>query len=73
MKLYVLRRLDAPDYDEQAGIIVRAASATEARLIAADNAGLEGPEVWKSRDSASVRAIHLRGKAGVVLRDFRHG
>lgn len=49
-------------------VIVRAACLTCARDVAAENAGGEGPLVWRDPQRSSVEVLRPEDKRGLVMR-----
>ncbi len=53
------------------GVVVRAQTKTDARQLAANNAGIEGPQAWMdSRFSVCLR-LENKGAEGVLILDKR--
>lgn len=71
MRLYLLKRDDRVCFDEAAGFVVRASCPSEARLIASEHCGDEGPDMWL--DAAVCEVLTETGSGGVVLRSFQAG
>jgi hypothetical protein len=42
-------------------------------MLAAENAGDEGPEAWLSPDSASCAELNADGDATVIMQDYNPG
>jgi len=73
-RLYLLKTLAHPDYDEARAFVVSAPCSLHARAFAADNCGDEGPTVWTdSTRSTCDRIDDDVPAAGVVIRDFHAG
>jgi hypothetical protein len=76
MKIYLLTRdPEAVGYDENAAMVVRAASPKTARKearAAAEGHGDEHPDAWLSEATTVVR-IREAGEPCLILRDFRAG
>ena len=74
MKLFYLKRSSYfPIYDAAYGFVVRAKNEAQARKLAAEKCGGEGPDVWLS-SAAGTECTELtaEGEPGVVLRDYTH-
>ena len=76
MRYWILKAKDdqEPDYDVANGFVVAAASAKDARVIAAMNCGDEGPDYWM--DSSKSTCGHLPtypAKPRLIMRDFNNG
>ncbi len=59
-----------PWYDKAFCFVVRAASEEHARLVASDQAGDEGKEVWLDASKTSCKAIDPNGPPEVLCRDM---
>lgn len=78
MKIYELRkRTDLkgqnpwePWYDKAFGFIILAKSEDEARKIASENCGDEGPDAWLSNNYSSCNVLDSHGSSRLILRDF---
>lgn len=73
MKLWILKRIDRPDWDEMAGMVVRALDETAARGLAATEAGNEGFVVWLAAATASCEELTTDGEPEVIIMDFNAG
>lgn len=72
MKLWNLKNL-ALGLDIVAEFLVRAENEDDARRIASERAGDEGPGCWLDPASSSCEAITVKGKTGIVVRAFVPG
>lgn len=72
MKLYLLRPVKPwePGYDKAAGFIVRAKTARQARDLASNDAGDEGPGVWLNPKDTTCEIVTAAGAISVLIRDF---
>lgn len=75
MRLYLLKPIDEsthwmPWFDKAFGFVVRAASETDARAMAAADAGDEGAATWL--DATFTQCVELAddGKPGVIIQEF---
>lgn len=59
-----------PWYDKCFGAVVRAKSEYEARRLAAEQAGDEGPAAWRNPENSLCEPLDHKGTAGVVMRDY---
>jgi hypothetical protein len=77
MKLYILKRLDEVDYDENRAVIVRASNSYQARKLASGICGTvcryEKPETWLSAKTSSCNILKSCGKQEIILIDYRAG
>jgi hypothetical protein len=85
MKLWLLREREGlPDtkaqnpwlitYDCTYGLVVRAATAEEARAIAAEHSvGAEGKRAWLDATFSTCEELTTQGTPGVILTDFHAG
>ncbi len=77
MKLWLLTRNpvdDDPIYDTVDGLVVRAPSEMDARMLAFESPGDEGGETWKDGDRSSCELIgEGPGEMKILLVDFHHG
>lgn len=83
MNLYLLQadrgdpkvREVVPTYDAAHGFVVRAVDERQARQLAADLCGDEGPNVWwgGTFTSCELLATNVFGEAEVILRDYNAG
>lgn len=78
MNLYLVRRPDttSPQHDATFGFVVRAARASDARRLAAEQCGDEGPAVWTDQRTSTCAEIGIApegSEPSVVLRDFNAG
>ena len=67
---------DARPHDEACGFVVIAKDAREARRVASDDCGDEGPDLWlKARRSTCLELTprSTGGRSEVVLRDYNAG
>lgn len=83
-KLYVIRPVDfdadhsavpkdspwSPWYDKAFKFVVRAPSQAEARRLAANNCGDEGPGVWLDSRATRCDRLKRKGEVEIVCRDF---
>jgi hypothetical protein len=60
-------------YDKAFGFVVRARNEAEARMIASQDPGDEGPGAWKDPELSTCREIPSRGEAQMIMRDFAAG
>lgn len=68
-RLWLLRRpAAAPHYDTVIGLVIRASDEAQARQMAAEVCGDEGPDVWLH--AAVCIQLTEAGHPCVVLRDF---
>lgn len=75
MNIYKLSRLDKVGHDEAVGFVILAQSVDEARRIASDKAGDEGPSTWVD-DKLSLCELIGDGPLRedlIVLRAFNAG
>lgn len=72
MKLWLLKRTDRIGYDECDGFVVRAKTETDARALAAEQAGDEGKDVWLS-PAVTCTELTAKGEPGIVLSSFNAG
>lgn len=71
MKLWLLTRIESPDYDETGGFVIRAQDEERARAIATER---DRTEVWLDPDQTTCVSITGKyGREGVLLRDFNAG
>jgi hypothetical protein len=70
MSLWLITRNDEGKYDENFRLVVRAATAKEARQIAA-NAACD--EVWLNSKLSKCRKLFYEGKKGIIIVDSRAG
>jgi hypothetical protein len=70
MKLWLLEQRNF-DYDEMAGIVIRANHESEARHEASKHAGSEGWGVWCDPAHTTCERLTEEGSLGFILRDFR--
>jgi hypothetical protein len=75
MKLWLLTEIDTnkPNYDTADGFVVRARSASEARRLAALQAGDEAGAYWRDAKRSKCKMLRAKGRAGVILRDYHGG
>jgi hypothetical protein len=76
MRLWLLKRIRGERdliYDCNDGFVIRAESSTDARLIASQQFGDEGPNVWLSNDTSRCEELLQSGEPGVILIDFHAG
>jgi hypothetical protein len=59
-----------PWYDRCFGMVVRASSATEARLLAGRSAGPEGVVAWENKLLSSCEILKSDGASEVVIQDI---
>ncbi len=59
-----------PWYDKCFGQIIRARNAKEARQIATSNCGDEGEKAWLNTSLTMCKKLSIKGKSGLVMRDF---
>lgn len=74
--LWLVKRVVKGDdiYDCADGFVIAAEISAEARAIAGDHCGDEGPDVWYDIRRVSVELIgETEWGDGVILRDFRCG
>lgn len=72
MKLWLLSR-GSKSVDEAYGFVVRAKTEADARLIAAENCGDEGHNVWLQTKKSTCEQLSARGDREMILRDFNAG
>jgi hypothetical protein len=74
-KLYQLQRkkTERISYDETRGMIVRATSPAEARVIASTHQGDEGREAWLDTSRTTCKVLSSDGTLGLVLKDYLNG
>jgi len=75
MKLYILRPIKGrrewtPWYDKCFGLVVRAKSEEEARVIASHEAGDEGGKAWLNDCASTCEVLSTKGEIGIVIKDF---
>ncbi len=76
MKLYLLQNPDHDDrkHDIACGFVIRAKSPKEARKIASQQCGDEGPGTWLDPEMSSCLRIPVESvHSEVILRDFNAG
>jgi hypothetical protein len=74
MNIYLLTSLEGCDYDETAGLVVRASSPRAARALAGTHCStLDAPGRWASTARSSCTLLKPSGKPTVILTDFRAG
>ena len=73
--LFLLTRLERPDYDENTAFVVRADSVKEARRLVNDLPNLDMAEgnIWQDTKRTKCRQIKTEGSKGVILRSFKNG
>jgi hypothetical protein len=75
--IWLLKRLESVDYDENDGFIITAPDEYTARLIAASNAGNEGRSTWTNIALSSCTVIgvltHPDPTPRILLRSFNAG
>lgn len=76
MELWILRPVDgcelwSPWYDKAFGFVIRAATESDARRIAAGDAGDEGEEAWLDSSNSTCVTLDDGDKEEVVMRDLR--
>lgn len=75
MKLWILKPIDdqsgpwEPWYDKTFGFIVRAESEEQARVLAAEQCGDEGPDAWLDESLSTCIELTSDGEAGVIIED----
>jgi hypothetical protein len=75
-KLWILRPANEdaapwmPWFDRMFGFVIRAKSESAARMLAAEQAGDEGPQAWLSPDSAPCTELRVDGHEEVIMRDY---
>jgi hypothetical protein len=74
-KLWIVERegKQEPIYDAAHGFIIRAETEEDARIIASENHGDEGPDCWLDVTRSDVRELLADGVPGVVMTDFCNG
>jgi hypothetical protein len=72
MQLYSLVPIQPwePWYDKAFGFVIRAASEQDARQMASENAGDEGPDVWLDHTKTTCTLLTTDGEWCVICRDF---
>jgi hypothetical protein len=73
MQLYLVERIGSTGYDEAAGFVIRADTPKDARKMAANEAGDEGPHTWMDTRYSTCKVLTGEGPAGIVLTDFLAG
>ena len=72
MKIYLLKRIDGPDYDEYDEKVIRAKSEKQAREIANKNVGDEG-QIWADKNLVVAEIVTAAGEPGVISDSFNAG
>lgn len=74
MRLWLLKRsAQWPEYDVNNGFVIRAATETDARQLAAGQRGDEGAETWLDSALSTCEPLTDDGPAEIVLLDFNAG
>lgn len=74
MKLFLLKRIDVVQYDENRGCLIRAHSRKSARRIAFDNLyGDELSDFWLNSKKTSCKEIKQIGLPEIILTDYNSG
>lgn len=75
MKLWLVKRLDNPDYDEFCGFVVRADSEEDARQIChrSSSWSYEPKKVWLIPYLSSCTQLSEEGEPGIILSDYLAG
>lgn len=76
MKLFLLKLPESDEvrWDSAYGFVIAAESHHQARKIAAEHCGDEGPETWLNPNKSSCSILNPdKTPEGVVLRDFCAG
>lgn len=60
-------------YDVCFSMVIRATDEFAARVVAAENAGEEGKQVWVDKDVTHCVRLLNEGAPGLVIRDFLNG
>lgn len=61
----------SPWFDKAFGFVVRAETEEQARALAAEQAGDEGPAPWLSQGYTSCTELERYGETEVIMRDFQ--
>ncbi len=72
-KLFLLKRIDEANYDENFGFLIRAESKEEARKIASENIQDESADTWLNSDLSTCDVMKWPGEKGILLRSFKAG
>ncbi len=72
MKLFILKRLDAPAYDEFDSMVVRAERESDARAVASNNSGDEG-SVWQNQKCVTCEVLTSKGTEEFIIGSFNAG
>lgn len=70
--LYLLKRTQAPHYDEYDSKLVRADTEKEARDLANQSPGDEG-RIWDDPSKVNCEIVSIHGKPEVVIDSFNAG
>lgn len=73
MRLWLLVRDDASGYDIATEAVVRALDEGQARWIASENCGDEGPNVWLDPQRTSCVQLAHEGEAGLIIQATKDG
>jgi hypothetical protein len=74
MKLYLLERIGATDYDEHAGFVIRAASPKKARKLAGTVLGsMCAADLWLDPTRSTISVLKHDGPEEVILEDYQAG
>jgi hypothetical protein len=81
VKLWLVKRIAAADWDEYQGFVIRAETELEARRIANGDKPDSFPfdyeddeiSVWLNPDLSTCEELTADGEAGIVLYDFNAG
>ena len=73
MPLYLLEQIGHVDYDETAGLVVRAKNEAGARELASMKSGDEDPGIWTDETASTCRLVKFSGAPTVILQDVNKG
>ena len=74
MPLFLLKsQVSSPRFDVAKGFVIRASRPSNARKLAAQRAGDEGPEIWFDPEQSTCTLIREYGPDRVILRAFQNG
>ena len=72
MPLYLIEQ-NRISWDERAKQVIRANGEDEARKIASEDCGLEGPEPWLDPDKSEIEWLDPYGPSEVILSNSKYG
>lgn len=73
MPIYLLKRLDTVDFEENVSMVVRALDEKDARRVAANARAFEKESSWLDFDKSTCERLIDVGESCVFLVDFARG